>query len=549
MAAPTYSILIPYQPDGGVRDVIAQWTVARWKAICPEAEIVTAGDGGGEQRNRSRMRNACARQATTNTLVFVDSDCLFFSAHEMRALLDLLTVPGAGMAQYHAVSRLTMDQSTQVMRQRPGATLIMPDGCGFTHTIVGGIFAITRGNFEKAGGFDERFVGWGGEDPAFQRAVRTLCGPILRVPYLLYHLWHTQGPEYDQESPVYKNTLAHFARYEEADGNADAMRALIGDGYAVPEQPHLIGYQEHYPPKMLAGAEQSMRALMCHLRARGYRITVVTRPGYPGTEYDGIPVIASPDWEKTTASLLPAQALISGHNGNIQVAKIGAKLGIQTHCLIHNDSDATGFKLLKTLGAHVVANTQWVAEAVQVQDVLHPIVRPDWYTVEPTGDGITLINLGENKGGVLFWELAKRLPKHHFIGVKGAYEDQVIPKRIPKNVTLIDTTADMPHVYKMTRVLLMPSRYESYGRTAIEAAASGIPTIAHPTPGLREALGAAGIYANRDNPDDWVTAIRALTSDPVAYSRRSRQVQKRFAASQVTSAGEIDRLIARIEHP
>jgi glycosyltransferase involved in cell wall biosynthesis len=101
----------------------------------------------------------------------------------------------------------------------------------------------------------------------------------------------------------------------------------------------------------------------------------------------------------------------------------------------------------------------------------------------------------------------------------------------------------------MTRVLLMPSRYESYGRTAIEAAASGIPTIAHPTPGLREALGAAGIYANRDNPDDWVTAIRALTSDPVAYSRRSRQVQKRFAASQVTSAGEIDRLIARIEHP
>ncbi|WP_262928542.1 glycosyltransferase family 4 protein [Streptomyces sp. CBMA152] len=48
------------------------------------------------------------------------------------------------------------------------------------------------------------------------------------------------------------------------------------------------------------------------------------------------------------------------------------------------------------------------------------------------------------------------------------------------------------HVYSRSRVILMPSLYESWGRVAVEAFASGIPVIAHTTPGLVESMGEAG---------------------------------------------------------
>ena len=38
----------------------------------------------------------------------------------------------------------------------------------------------------------------------------------------------------------------------------------------------------------------------------------------------------------------------------------------------------------------------------------------------------------------------------------------------------------------------------------------GIPVIAHPTPGLREALGSAGTFCVRDDLEGWVFEIRRL---------------------------------------
>jgi glycosyltransferase involved in cell wall biosynthesis len=46
---------------------------------------------------------------------------------------------------------------------------------------------------------------------------------------------------------------------------------------------------------------------------------------------------------------------------------------------------------------------------------------------------------------------------------------------------------------------------------AIEAACSGIPTIAHPSPGMREALGDAATWVRRTAPSQWVDALRRLS--------------------------------------
>src|SRR5205085_135108 len=95
----------------------------------------------------------------------------------------------------------------------------------------------------------------------------------------------------------------------------------------------------------------------------------------------------------------------------------------------------------------------WIAPSITV----HPPVLEDDYLTTP-GTAITIVNLGRAKGGELFYDLAARLPDHHFLGVRG-WGDQVEPDRLPPNVEVIASVPDMREVYARTRVLLVPSTY------------------------------------------------------------------------------------------
>jgi hypothetical protein len=97
-------------------------------------------------------------------------------------------------------------------------------------------------------------------------------------------------------------------------------------------------------------------------------------------------------------------------------------------------------------------------------------------------------------------------------------------------------------VYRRTRLLLMPSTYESYGRVAIEAAVSGIPTIANSTPGLEEALGSAGTFPARLAVEPWQEAIRQVLNDWDACSVRAtalaRSLDPTYDVARLTGALE-----------
>lgn len=123
------------------------------------------------------------------------------------------------------------------------------------------------------------------------------------------------------------------------------------------------------------------------------------------------------------------------------------------------------------------------------------------YRTQP-GDCATLVNLNADKVGELFWQVAAWTPQWKFLGVQSAYGQQIMPPpRLPNGEVLDGVPGQQmrEHVYSRSRVMLMPSLYESWGRVAMEAFASGIPVIAHPTPGLVESLGEAGIFAYRDD--------------------------------------------------
>lgn len=69
----------------------------------------------------------------------------------------------------------------------------------------------------------------------------------------------------------------------------------------------------------------------------------------------------------------------------------------------------------------------------------------------------------------------------------------------------------------------MPSVYESWGRTATEAACSGIPVLCSDTWGLRENLGDYGIYCS--NLAAYINAIQDM-SEKANYDKASERIRK-----------------------
>jgi glycosyltransferase involved in cell wall biosynthesis len=213
-----------------------------------------------------------------------------------------------------------------------------------------------------------------------------------------------------------------------------------------------------------------------------------------------------------------------------------------------------------------VYNSKWICDKIGYTIpgiVLHPPCNTDHYTTETTGEFITLISLNERKGGYRFYEIAKAMPDKKFLGVIGSYDNPGPLKKAQvdiineclqlPNFTLVANTPDILSTYRRTRLLLMPSDYESWGRTATEAMCSGIPVICTPTPGLKENCQDAAVYVGKPikdcqpgdaqvdigTVDDWVAAIRKF-DDHEYYQKYSLLCKER--AKQLDPVKELEAL-------
>ena len=179
-----------------------------------------------------------------------------------------------------------------------------------------------------------------------------------------------------------------------------------------------------------------------------------------------------------------------------------------------------------------------------VRPILHreKIVIPD----EFKGDCITLINANLNKGVHQFLGLAREMPDHKFLGVLPYYGERTVPPS-PENVIWVPFDNDIRKVLRRTRILLVPSYYESFGRVAVEAMVNGIPVLyAKPainsvypggsTEGLQDWIEPAGIGLPRDATDQWARVIRELDSDD-AYAERSQQSKSHIEAMNLFTEG------------
>lgn len=158
-----------------------------------------------------------------------------------------------------------------------------------------------------------------------------------------------------------------------------------------------------------------------------------------------------------------------------------------------------------------------------------------------TREYITLINANMDKGLEIFLKIAKALPDHKFLAIRSYYHPPTNPYlEVPPNIIWEDFTRDTKSIYERTRILLVPSLYESFCMVAVEALMNGIPVIytrpyetdkfnyQDTTKGIEEWIGDAAIQAGHDAVHEWTGAIQVL-DDPDIYtefsSRGPRQVE------------------------
>ena len=172
--------------------------------------------------------------------------------------------------------------------------------------------------------------------------------------------------------------------------------------------------------------------------------------------------------------------------------------------------------------------TPWPSHIRQTETI-RPLMHRNKIEIEEPfrGDCITLVNANINKGVQQFLELARKMPERKFLGVLPYYGELRIPPA-PSNVEWVPFNDDIRTILKRTRILLVPSYYESFGRIAVEAMLNRIPVVySKPNPnsvypggsteGLHEWIQPVGIGCNRDNLDEWITSIRSLDNE-TAYS-------------------------------
>lgn len=312
----------------------------------------------------------------------------------------------------------------------------------------------------------------------------------------------------------------------------------------------LLAVFHKYAPIHNAGAEWMAHAILRRLVEHGHEATVVF-PGAPTYELDGVLVTATP--ARHLDELARQVDVIVTHLDNTREAVSAARhSGRPIVHLVHNDRQLQFHAIAPGADVLIVPNSEWIAATISPK-YRAVICRPPVFVadyeleLERPRDAITLVNLTDAKGSGTFYELARELRDRSFLGVTGAYgvQDRRKAGRL-RNVELLENTPNIvDDVYRRTRVLLMPSAYESWGRVAIEAGAGRIPVIAHPTPGLRESLGPAGIFADRRKVNLWRAELERL-DDAGYYRERAEAAHARAVELEAITDADLERLEAAI---
>ena len=259
-----------------------------------------------------------------------------------------------------------------------------------------------------------------------------------------------------------------------------------------------------YFPGHKSGGERYAHNAAKYLQSKGHHVRVWLHTWNGVQEgamyvYDGIEVFPPDCGHNCMQELFQWADIIGTHldfsHFSINKAR---QLKKPVFFMAHNTSDVYNDMINRNWHTYVVYNADHARKELEYKRpaiVLNPAIDPGMISKERNPKYITLINLCRNKGVHIFHEIARRMPDQQFLGIKGSYMKQETSD-LP-NVTYWEQTEDMALVYSLTKILIVPSDYESWSMCAAEALANGVPVICSKTPGLMENCGDAAIYVER----------------------------------------------------
>ena len=311
--------------------------------------------------------------------------------------------------------------------------------------------------------------------------------------------------------------------------------------------------------------------LAIELQKRGHQVAFMTtekpKEGYNGGVYRGFRFM---HYTAGTDLLQASQVWICPHAPALPVVSAINSRGLDRPLIatchfdgrykaISDNANTSWKEMLFFINNKMEANFRgavvpWPSSIIRTE-VIRPIMHEDKIKMDPypSGDMITLVNANVNKGVHQFIELAKRMPDRKFLGITPYYGELWLPPA-PSNIEWIKFDDDIRNILRRTRILLMPSNYESFGRIAVEAMYNKIPVIySKPVPGkpapgttegVEEWIVPAGIACDRDRPEQWMSAIVSL-DDPDTYA--SRQEMSKTCVDAMNLFTEAPRIADKVE--
>lgn len=275
----------------------------------------------------------------------------------------------------------------------------------------------------------------------------------------------------------------------------------------------------------------------------------------------GYPIRLLADFDRTLANEIAAfrpSLVWSQLEGSLKVLQVANRLGVAGLCYIHDaEFDLEEMRQIAALDCHLVASSNFLADKIYRATghraaVVYPPAELYFDTPGDPGGVVTMINPHPVKGLKTFLDIAQRRPGINFLLQESWKLDEPTLAALRQslaelpNVRLAARVSDMRSVYRQTRLLIAPSRWEEgFGMVALEAQSCGIPVIASRRGGLPEAVGDGGLLVDDYmNVDAWLSTLDAVLNDAARYDALAERARN-HAASAIFAPDQLaQRLLA-----